>query len=187
MHDDSSTADLVTRARSGDTQAWDALVARFAPLIWSICRKYRLGRADAEDVGQSVWLQLVNHLGAIRDPAVLGSWLATTTRRECGRVVSAACKLPVGGPAVEDLPAEQTVTAEHELLLAERDAVLREAVARLPLLCQRLLALLTADPPLPYAEISGRLCIPVGSIGPSRRRCLDRLRRDPAIARLIDA
>ena len=187
MHDDSSTADLVTRAKNGDTQAWDALVERFAPLIWSICRKYRLGRADAEDVGQSVWLHLVNHLGTIRDPAVLGSWLATTTRRECGKVVHAACKLPVGGPPVEDMPAEQTVTAEDELLRAEREAVLREAVARLPLPCQRLLALLTADPPLPYTEISARLGIPVGSIGPSRRRCLDKLRRDPAIAHLIDA
>jgi RNA polymerase sigma factor (sigma-70 family) len=88
--DDSVVIDLVASARDGDVQAWDALVERYAPLIWSICRKYRLGRADADDVGQSVWLHLVDHLGKIREPAALAGWLATTTRRECGRLVRAA-------------------------------------------------------------------------------------------------
>jgi len=74
--------DLVTRARTGDQQAWDTLVERYAPLIWSICCRYRLG-ADADDIGQSVWLRLVGQLGKIRDPAALPGWLATTTRREC--------------------------------------------------------------------------------------------------------
>src|SRR5690242_19518090 len=78
-------ADLLTRARNGDQQAWDALVERYAPLIWSICRRHRLDGADADDVGQSVWLLMVNHLGTLRDPAALPGWLATTTRRECGR------------------------------------------------------------------------------------------------------
>ena len=90
MRDDPFVADLVTRARKGDQQAWDSLVERYAPLIWSICRRYRLDRADAEDVGQRIWLQFVNHLGAIRDPAALPGWLTTTTRRECNRVVRAA-------------------------------------------------------------------------------------------------
>src|SRR5215469_11125671 len=79
-YDGSAVIDLVTSARGGDRQAWDALVERYAPLIWSICRKYRLGRADAEDVGQSVWLHLVDQLGTIREPAALAGWLATTTR-----------------------------------------------------------------------------------------------------------
>ena len=83
-------ADLVARARDGDERAWDALVERYAPLIWSICRKHRLAHADAGDVAQSVWVQMVNHLGAIRDPTALGGWLATTTRRECCRVLRAA-------------------------------------------------------------------------------------------------
>jgi len=90
MHNDLSAADLVTRARNGDKQAWDALVDRYAPLVWSICHRHRLSRADADDVGQSVWLQLVEHLGTVRDPAALPGWLATTTRRECGRVLRAA-------------------------------------------------------------------------------------------------
>jgi hypothetical protein len=83
---------LVTRASNGDKQAWDALVERYAPLIWSICRRHGLGRADrdAEDVAQNVWLQLVNRLGTLRDPAALPGWLITTTRRECGRVLRTA-------------------------------------------------------------------------------------------------
>ena len=99
MRDDPHVTDLVTRARKGDQQAWDALVERYAPLIWSICRRYRLSDADAEDVGQSVWLQFVSHLGAIRDPAALPGWLTTTTKRECSRVVRAA-RGPHGGRAV---------------------------------------------------------------------------------------
>jgi DNA-directed RNA polymerase specialized sigma24 family protein len=83
------------------------------------------------------------------------------------------------------MPDEQTATAEDELLMAERHVAFREAFAHMPLGCQRLLGLLVADPPVSYTEISARLGIPVGSIGPSRRRCLDKLRRDPAIARLI--
>jgi len=75
MRDDPCVTDLVTRARRGDQQAWDALVERYAPLIWSICRRYRLDRADAEDVAQRIWLHFVNHLDVIRDPAaVLAGW-----------------------------------------------------------------------------------------------------------------
>jgi RNA polymerase sigma factor (sigma-70 family) len=187
VRDDPVVTDLVTRARNGDKQAWDALVERYTPLIWSICRRYRLGGADAEDVGQAVWLHLVEHLDNLRDPAALPGWLTTTTRRECCRVLRATGKLPADGQVLENMPDEQTATAEHELLVAERNTALREAFARLPLSFQRLLALLIADPPVPYTEISARLGIPVGSIGPNRRRYLDRLRHDPAIARLINA
>ena len=81
---------LVIRARNGDERAWAALVERYAPLIWSLCRRYRLDDTDAADVGQNVWLLLVNQLGKIRDPAALPGWLATTTRRECGRVLNTA-------------------------------------------------------------------------------------------------
>jgi RNA polymerase sigma factor (sigma-70 family) len=189
MGDELQVLDLVTKARNGQKQAWDAIVERYSPLIWSICRRHQLGGTDAEDVGQTVWLQLVSQLGKLRDPAALPGWLATTTRRECGRVVRARCRLP---GSVYELDAEKTkdehsATPEHELLLAERNAVLREAFARLPVDHQRLLALVLADPPIPYAEISARLGIPVGSIGPYRGRCLDKLRRDPAVAALISA
>jgi len=189
MRDDSPTADLVLRARKGDADAWDALVERFAPLIWSICGRYSLGRADAHDVGQYVWLRLVDQLEAIHDPAALPGWLSTTTQRECIHTLRAArSPQPLGHELdIESIPDEQTGMAEHELLRAERRAALREAFYRLPPPCQRLVALLLEDPPVPYAEISARLGIPVGSIGPSRLRCVKKLRRDPAIAALIDA
>jgi RNA polymerase sigma factor (sigma-70 family) len=187
MRHDPPTADLVMHARKGDSEAWNALVERFAPLIWSICRGYQLNPADANDVGQCVWLQLVNQLGAVRDPAALPGWLATTTRRECIRFRRAAHRQQALEQVVdvESIPGEQTGLAERELLLAERYAALREAFGRLPAPCQRLMALLIQDPPVPYAEISARLGIPIGSIGPSRSRCLDKLRRDPAIAALM--
>ena len=134
MSTDQPVTDLVTRARNGDKQAWDALVERYAPLIWSICRRHRLDGADADDVGQSVWLHLVDHLGNLRDPAALPGWLATTTRRECGRVLRAARgPLPAGYVLdAETLPDEQAATAEQELLAAERHAALREAFRDLP-------------------------------------------------------
>jgi len=189
MRDDSPTADLVLRARKGDADAWDALVARFAPLIWSICGRYVLGRADAYDVGQYVWLRLVEQLEAIHDPAALPGWLSTTTRRECLRVLGAA-----SGPYatmyaldVESLPDERAGAAEQELLAAERQAALREAFAQLPPNGQQLISMLLADPPLPYADISAKLGIPVGSIGPNRSRYLDKMRRHPAIAALMNA
>jgi RNA polymerase sigma factor (sigma-70 family) len=181
--------DLVTCARKGDKQAWDALVERYSPLIWSICRRHRLRDADAEDVGQKVWLHLVDQLDKVRDPAALPGWLATTTRRECLRVLrSAGEPLAAGyGLDAQILSDEQAGTAEQELLVAERHAALREAFLALPPSDQRLIGLLLEDPPVPYAEISSRLGIPVGSIGPHRVRCLDKLRRDPAIAALINA
>ncbi len=184
-----SVNDLVARAKKGDKQAWDALVDRYAPLIWSICRRHQLSSADADDAGQRVWLQLVSHLDKVRDPAALPGWLATTTRRECGKIRQATRRSQVLVRALDagQIPGQATGMAEQELLAAERHAALREAFTRLPPCCQRLIALLNEDLPVPYAEISARLGIPVGSIGPTRSRCLDKLRRDPAIAALINA
>jgi len=184
-----SVTDLVTRARNGDQQAWDALVERYASLIWSICRGHRLGDADAGDVAQRVWLQLTRHIDQVRDPAALAGWLATTTRRECLQVPRAVPgPNPAGyGPAAGLTAGEQTLRAERELLVAERQAVLREALLALPPCCQQLITLLIQDPPVSYARISATLGIPVGAIGPTRRRCLDKLRRHPTIAALISA
>jgi RNA polymerase sigma factor (sigma-70 family) len=184
-----AVTDLVIRARNGDNQAWDVLVERYSPLIWSICRRHQLDGADAGDVGQNVWLRLVDQLDKIRDPAALPGWLATTTRRECARVLRTAREPHPAGysPDIQNMPDEQGVPAEQELLAAEAHAALREALSHLPPRDQQLIAALTQDPPLPYAQISARLGIPVGSIGPSRRRCLDKIRRHPAVAALINA
>jgi RNA polymerase sigma factor (sigma-70 family) len=189
MNEDPVVPDLVARARDGDQHAWNALVKRYAPMLWSICRRYRLVGADAEDVAQTVWLQLVDQLDNIRDPAAIAGWLATTTRRECCHAL-AATRRPQAAWQMLDAEAiadAQAPTAEQELLAAERHAALREALAHLAPRDQQLIAVLIEDPPVPYAEISARLGIPVGSIGPSRARCLARLRRHPAIAALINA
>jgi RNA polymerase sigma factor (sigma-70 family) len=187
--DDVPVTALLIRARNGDKQAWDELVDRYTPLIWSICRRYRLRLADADDVGQGVWLRLVDQLGSLRDPAALPGWLATTTQRECGRVLHASRKQQAPGqwPDAADIPDTVTGIAESELLRAERHAALRDAFTQLPPKSQQLIALLIHDPPLSYAEISAKLGLPVGSIGPSRSRCLQKLRRHPAIAALFNA
>jgi RNA polymerase sigma factor (sigma-70 family) len=185
---DHPVATLVMRARTGDELAWDALVERYAPLIWSLCRRYRLDGADAGDVGQSVWLRLVDQLDKIRDPAALPGWLATTTRRECDRILHTAQVPRAARHALdaENIPDDQAETIEQEVLAAERHAALREAFVHLPPRSQQLIALLIEDPPLSYAGISARLGIPIGSIGPNRRRCLDKLRHHPGIAALIN-
>ena len=188
MRDNPVSADLVTRAAKGDKHAWDALVERYAPLIWSICRRHRLDNADAEDISQNVWLHLADQLDKIQDSAALPGWLATTTRRECLRVLRTArgqlaATYMLDAEVVAD---DQAGTAEQELLTAERHAALREAFAALPPSGQQLIALLLEDPPASYAQISARLGIPVSSIGPTRRRCLDKLRRHPDIAALIN-
>jgi len=189
MSDDRPITDLVTRARHGDQRAWDEIVERYAPLVWSVCRRYQLRSADAEDVHQIVWLQLVRRLDKIRDPAAFPGWLATTTRRECIRVLREARGRHAAEyePDAETIPDPQAGMPEQELLAAELHAALREALARLPPCCQRLIGKLIEDPPLTYAQISASLGIPVGSIGPLRGRCLDKLRADPAIVALINA
>jgi len=196
MNDDPPVADLVTRATNGDQGAWSALVDRYAPLIWSICHEHSLGDADAHDVGQAVWLQLVNQLSDVRDPAALTGWLAATTRRECGKLRRAAREPKTGGHALDagsildeqaGMAGHELSAAESELPAAERDAALREAFTRLPPCCQQLIAMLTEDPPVPYTQISATLGIPVGNIEPNRGRCLDKLRRDPVLAALLPA
>jgi RNA polymerase sigma factor (sigma-70 family) len=189
MRDAPTVIDLVTQATNGDKPAWDALVDRYTPLIWAICQRHRLSRAGASDAGQAVWLQAADQLATVRDPAALAGWLATATQRQCRRVRHAGRAPQAPGQVLDaaDIADEQTATVEQELARAERNAALREAFGALPMPCQRLLALLIEDPPVPYADISAALGIAVGSIGPSRARCLDRVRRHPAVAALIDA
>ncbi|HEX5496682.1 MAG TPA: sigma-70 family RNA polymerase sigma factor [Mycobacteriales bacterium] len=190
MRTDVTVVVLVERARVGDKMAWDEIIERYTPLVWSICRRYHLDRHNTDDVGQSVWLRLVEHLAAIRDPAALPGWLATTARRECLRLLRTAGRRERSERDLDsdDIPADPDSTmVDAELLAAERDAVLRDAFAQLPARCQRLLSLMLRDPPPSYAEISGTLDMPIGGIGPSRSRCLDRLRRCPALAALTGA
>jgi RNA polymerase sigma factor (sigma-70 family) len=181
MRDDQSVIALVIRAAGDDQQAWDELIERYAPLVWAICTRYRLSNHDIEDVGQSVWLLLVTQLGKLREPAALPGWLATTTKRECLRVVTATRKSQQLGSTVNDAPFADERAIDEEILIAERNAALRTAFPELPPHGQHLLAMLFRDPPCSYSEISATLGIPIGSIGPQRARCLERLRQSPAL------
>jgi len=185
VRDDPVVLALVARAIEGDQGAWDDIVERYAPLVYAICTRYRLGSHDIEDIGQTVWLLLVEHLGKLREPAALPGWLATTTARECLRVVTAASKAERLGTGLDDsvLFVDDAVIDE-EILVAERNAALRAAFAELPPRCQQLLSMLLSDPPHSYADIHRELGIPVGSIGPQRARCLERMRRSSALAAL---
>ncbi len=164
---DNPVVALVVRARDGDERAWAALVERYAPLIWSLCRRYRLDTSETADVGQNVWLLLVTQLGKIRDPAALPGWLTTTTRRECRRVLNRA-QVPHAArhePDADNIPDGRAETIEQGLLAAERQAALREAFTHLSPRDQQLITLLTEDPPVPYAEISARLASPSAASG----------------------
>jgi len=187
MRDDPSVIALVARVGDGDQGAWDELIERYAPLVWSICLRYQLNRQDVDDVGQSVWLLLVEQIGNLREPAALPGWLATTTRRECLRVLRAARRHDHGDLPPEDQmpPDPGAMTIEHELIVAERDAALRAAFAELAPGCRELLSMLISDPPPSYADISATMGIAVGSIGPTRARCLDRLRRSPHLTPVL--
>jgi RNA polymerase sigma factor (sigma-70 family) len=184
MRDDPSVIALVERAVNSDQTAWNDIVERYAPLVWSVCARYRLNEADIEDVGQTVWLLLVEHLGELREPAALPGWLVTTTHRECQRALTTARKTEGAGTKLDDaLLVVDGTLIEQEILAAEQNAALRLALRELPPRCQQLLAMLISDPPYSYAEISAALDMPMGSIGPQRSRCLERLRRTAALAR----
>ena len=174
---DTDAGPLVRAAAAGDDAAWSALVDRYSGLVWAIARNHRLGAADADEVFQTTWLRLVEHVDRLQDPAKVGGWLATTARHESLRLLRRAGRqIPMG----DDLPEPDchAPAPDEALLLADRDSTLRAAFARLPERDQRLLRLLTADPMPSYEEIGLALNMPTGSIGPTRARCLERLRRE---------
>lgn len=168
---------LASMAAGGDREAWDQIIDRYAPLVWSICARYQLDRQDIDDIGQRIWRQLARNIRTLRNPAALPGWLATMTHREC-RLLRARRRDHPELPAVGQIPAGPAGPAiGQEILAAERDAALRAAFAQLPSSCRELLSMLLSDPPYSDAEISAALGIAAGSIGPERARCLDHLRQ----------
>ena len=169
-------AELAAGAASSDPRAWERLVKRYGRMVHSIARAHGLAEADAADVSQTVWLRLLEHLDRIRQPERLGGWLATTARNESLRVArqrqrtSPVDELDLLG-LVDD--ADDAVPA---LEAEERATHLRAALATLPGPQQDLLHQLMADPRPSYVEVSTRLGIPIGSIGPTRQRSLHALR-----------
>lgn len=182
-----SAAQLVHAAAKGDQAAWDALVDRYTGLCWSIARSHRLSPADAADAVQTAWLRLVERLDTLRDPERVGAWLATTTRNECLRVIRRSSRqVPTGEDAW--LESSEPVDPPDLTVLASEEAVeLWQAVDGLPDRCRQLLRVLMADPPPSYEDVSAALEMPVGSIGPTRARCLERLRDQLDLSDVGDA
>ncbi len=170
-----STPALLSRAADGDGSAWEELVDRHARLVWSVLRSYRLDDATAADVFQTVWLRLVEQVDRIREPERLAAWLATTARREALRVLRRGAR-EAPTETLPDLVEALAAGPGDALVAGEEQRALRAAFAQLPESCQSLLRLLMADPPLDYRTIAELIDRPVGSIGPTRQRCLDRLR-----------
>lgn len=173
-----SDGELVRQARVGDSSAWDALVDRLGSRVWAVARAHRLAKADAEDVFQVTWMRLVTHIDGIREPELVGAWLASTARHESLRVLKRLGRqVPTGDEQDLDAADPLTPPPEARLVATERQVALWEAVAAMPGHCQRLLRMFLADPPPSYEEVTLALGMPQGSIGPTRRRCLEKLRR----------
>jgi RNA polymerase sigma factor (sigma-70 family) len=171
------TTRLMRRAANGDPAAWEGLVDKYGRLIWSITRDFKLVESDAADVFQTTWMRLIEHIDRIEHADRVGSWLASTARNECLRSLSIRRRLVLAGEDDSfDGPVAHEPEIDEGLLCAERVAIVREAMTHLPRRWQRLMEMLMSDPPASYAEISGELGLPVGSIGPTRGRCLARLR-----------
>lgn len=172
---DDEVAALVSAAAAGSRPAWDELVDRYVGLLWSIARGFRLSESDAADVVQTTWLRLLEHIDGVHDGARVGAWLATTARRECLRALAYRNRVVLGDDALLEQAVEQEDVAAA-LLRRERSDELSRAIESLPRRWRQVMDMLLADPSPSYDEISQRLGIPIGSIGPTRGRCVARLR-----------
>jgi RNA polymerase sigma factor (sigma-70 family) len=175
--DRARAAALVRAAAAGDESSWDALVAEYGGLIWAITRSYRLTAAEAADVSQTTWLRLCENIDRLRDPGSVGSWLATTARRESLGCHSRSRSVMLFEDMTQvDEDPHNVEAVDSRLLREEAAASVREALDQLPGRTRRLLALLMQDEPPSYEEVAAQLDLPIGSIGPTRGRALRRLR-----------
>jgi len=168
------TLALVARVRADDPAAWAELADRYTNLLWFIARGMRLNTEDAADAVQTTWLRLVERIGTVRQPESIGSWLATTMRRECLATLRRRSRMTVS-EIVDDVP-DDADPLDDALLRREQDSALWRAFRSLKPKCQTLLRVLMADPPPSYTEVASALDMPIGSIGPTRQRCLTALR-----------
>jgi RNA polymerase sigma factor (sigma-70 family) len=176
-------ARMTRAAAEGDTVAWDWLVGRFHARLVSAARGQGLAHHDAEDAAQATWIRLTGHIGRLRDPGSLTAWLITTAQREGLRIGRRRRR----ERPVDELPIVTSVEADHdrELLAGLRSAALLRALGELPERQRDLMLALASEPAPSYEEISARLGLPIGSIGPTRARCLARLRREPELLELL--
>lgn len=178
MDEPSGLTELVIAASAGDAGAWNAIVERFSSLLWSVARAHRLSGEDCADVVQNTWLRLLDHLDRIEQPEALPGWLSTTARNEClstlrrrGRDV-----LVRDDDLAPDVADVEAAALDAALLEDERDVQLWACFGKLSERCQRLLRVLMACDRPNYTEVSASLGMPIGSIGPTRMRCLSTLR-----------
>ena len=177
---------LVCAARGGDQGAWSALVARFDGRVRAIARSYRLCPADVDDVAQATWLHLLEDIGKLREPGAIGAWLATAARRTALRALQGPVReQPTADPYLGD--GAESDGPDRDLLAAERSAVVSRALDTLPDRHRRLMRLLLTQQDPDYRQISTMLDMPLGSIGPIRGRCLQRLQRHPEVQALRQA
>ena len=170
-------AQLVARAADHDGLAWNALVDRFGGVVWAVTRAHRLSAADAADVAQYTWMRLVENLDQIREPEYLSTWLATTARRECLSLIRQAARTIPYGDELPERPSDDPHPGER-LSRQERRKAVHAAVERLDLRHRVLLRMLSSQPKPSYEEIGTTLGMPIGSIGPTRARALEHLRRE---------
>ena len=174
----SDVGGAVRAAAMGSTAAWSALVDQFSALVWAVLRGRGLSRSDAEDAFQTTWLRFGEHVGRLEDPDRVGLWLAKTARNEALQVLRRSRRETPVALLREDAIVWAVPGERPDLGPGQVDRVLWEAFASLRPVCRMILVLLSADPPLTYADVSAALGIPIGSIGPTRQRCLERLRRN---------
>jgi RNA polymerase sigma factor (sigma-70 family) len=184
MIDSADLVDLVAAASIGDQRAWDQLVERFLPLVRHVVRSFRLSEQDVDDVSQLVWLRLVEHLGDIREPRALPGWISTTARNASLALLRARrTTIPIEDDTMGAFEEDPTEALYRE----QRREALLQGLAELSDRHRDLLLLLLTDPPVPYGEISRRLGIPIGSIGPNRARALQKLRETRSMAALMES
>lgn len=179
--------ELVSAARNGDSSAWKSLIERYAPIVESVTRQYRLSRADAEDLSQGVWLRLFENLARIREARALPGWIKTTTKHEALRILAARRRSePVDPTVLATLHIQDPdLDVDHDLLRFERVRAISDGLAELAPQHRNLLVLLHTEPRASYQKVSTTLGMPQGSIGPTRARCLEKLRKTEAVQTFV--
>lgn len=179
--------ELVSAARNGDSSAWKSLIERYGPIVESVTRHYRLSPADAEDLSQGVWLRLYENLARIREPRALPGWIKTTTKHEALRILAARRRSePVDPTVLATLHIQDSdLDVDHDLLRFERVRAISAGLAELAPQHRNLLVLLHTEPRASYQQVSTTLGMPQGSIGPTRARCLKKLRKTEAIQTFV--
>ena len=177
-----SSAAHFQRWRDGDQSAMDDLVKLLSPILWQVVRACGLDRDASEDVVQTTWLALVRSRDSITDARAVSGWLCTTARREAWRVSKQSSRQAPSEEEVLDRHLPDEPAPEQRVVLDDENARLWSCLKKLPERCQRLLRIVAAEPRPDYSAIASDLDMPVGSIGPTRGRCLDKLRHELTLA-----